>query len=67
MIKPPPKSFAASVRAVLSDTICAGVIALVAFSLLVSIGDLVKGSSAAKGSRREIIGSVIEDVGLVGF
>uniref|UniRef100_A0A0E0AVD6 Uncharacterized protein n=1 Tax=Oryza glumipatula TaxID=40148 RepID=A0A0E0AVD6_9ORYZ len=65
--KPAPKSFAAAAREVLSDTICVGSIALMAFVLLVSLGALVKGDSAAKGSCREMIGSVIGDVGLVGF
>ena len=51
----------------LSDTICVGAIAFMALVLLVSLGALVMGDSAAKGSCREMIGSVIGDVGLVGF
>ncbi|EEE68696.1 hypothetical protein OsJ_27340 [Oryza sativa Japonica Group] len=65
--KPAPESFAASVRASFSHPILAASAAITPFAVLVPVGNLVKGISAASGSRGERIGSAIEVVGLVGF
>ncbi|KAL6862431.1 hypothetical protein ACP4OV_016772 [Aristida adscensionis] len=61
-----PRSLAATVRELRGDVLMLAACVALIFSVLLGIGELVKGYSPVKGSPRERIGSVISDVGAVG-
>jgi hypothetical protein len=50
----------------LQDAVMVGLLATFPFMLLLGAGSLVMATSAVKESRREMIGSILVDVGLLG-
>jgi hypothetical protein len=50
----------------LQDAVMVGALATFPFLLLMCAGALVTGESPVKGSRREMIGSILVDVGILG-
>jgi hypothetical protein len=54
------------IRDMLQDAVMVGALATFPFLLLMCAGALVTGESPVKESRREMIGSILVDVGLLG-
>jgi hypothetical protein len=54
------------VQEMLQDAAIVGVLATFPFLVLIGAGTLVMGASPVKESRREVIGSLLEDVGMLG-